>query len=377
MSRTLAGVVLLLWATSACAQPAKRIRFDISTIPAGRQASYVTVGDVNGDRAPDILTTNAGGRSFTVLLGDGRGRFAPAPGSPVAVALAPHLLVLGDCDRDGKVDAALTGHDSNDVYLFRGDGLGGFTPMPGSPFRLIDGVAPHNHGLAFADVDRDGLLDVVTSNNNGNSVSVLLGDGRGGFRPASGSPFRVGRAPYPLAVADFNGDGKPDVATPDVNGDTVTVLFGDGRGSFVPAPESPYRVDHRPYFALAAGVNGDRAPDLVISHDDIHTLTILLNDGRGRFSAKRTVDAGGQAWKLCAADFDDDGQNDLAMGIAPASVAVFFGDGTGGFRRGEGSTFAVGRGPWSVAIGDLNRDGKTDVVTANGEGDSVSLLLAR
>jgi len=271
---------------------------------------------------------------------------------------------------------AATGHDSNDVSVFRGDGRGRFAPMPGSPFRLLDGVAPHNHGLALADVNGDGLLDVATSNNNGNSVSILLGDGGGRFAPAAGSPFRVGRAPYPLAVQDFNGDGKPDVATPDVNGDTVTVLLGNGRGSFAPAPGSPYRVDHRPYFALAARVNGDRAPDLVVSHDDISTLTVLLNDGRGRFPTSRRVDAGGQTWKLRAADFDADGHSDLVMGIAPARIVVLFGDGAGNFRSAAGSSFAVGRGPYNIAIGDLNHDGKTDVATANTEDGTVSVLLA-
>ena len=166
------------------------------------------------------------------------------------VPFVPHLVATGDCDRDGRVDVAITDHDSNDVTVFRGDGRGGFA-IPGTSFRLLAGVAPHNHGLVLADVNGDGLLDVATSNNNGNSVSILLGDGRGRFAAAAGSPFRVGRAPYPLAVEDFDGDGKPDVATPDVNGDTVTVLRGNGRGSFAPAPGSPYRVDPRPFFALA------------------------------------------------------------------------------------------------------------------------------
>ena len=293
------------------------------------------------------------------------------------VPIAPHVVAHCDCDRDGRVDVALTGHDSNDVIVFRGDGRGGFAPMPGSPFRLLDGVAPHNHGLALADVNGDGFLDVATSNNNGNSVSILLGDGRGRFAPAAGSPFRVGRAPYPLAVEDFNGDGKPDVATPDVNGDTVTVLLGDGRGSFAPAPGSPYRVDHRPYFALAARVNIDRSPDLVVSHDDISTVTVLLNDGRGRFPTSRRMDAGGRTWKIGAADFNGDGRTDLVMGLPPSSVAVFLGDGSGNFGRAAGSPFAVGRGPWNLAVADLNHDGKTDVVTANGDDGSVSILLAR
>jgi hypothetical protein len=245
------------------------------------------------------------------------------------------------------------------------------------PIVAIKGVTPHNHGLAVADFNGDGAPDLATSNNSGNSVSVLLGKGSGRFWPAPGSPFRVGRAPYPLAVEDFNGDGKPDIATPDVSGDTVTVLFGDGRGSLAPAPGSPYRVDHRPYFALAARVNGDRAPDLVVSHDDISTLTVLLNDGRGQFRTSRKIDAGGRTWKPRAADLDGDGHTDLAMGIAPASVAILFGDGAGNFRAAAGSRFAVGRGPYGVAVGDLNRDGKTDVATANSEDGTVSVLLAR
>jgi hypothetical protein len=226
-------------------------------------------------------------------------------------------------------------------------------------------------------VNGDGFLDVETSNNNGNSVSVLLGDGRGGFRAAPGSPFRVGRAPYPLAVGDFDLDGKPDVATPDVQGDTVTVLLGDGRGSFAAAPGSPYRVDHRPYYAAAVRVNADRAPDLVVSHDDISTVTVLLNDGRGRFPTSRKFDAGGQTWKIHAADFDRDGRTDLVMGLAPSSVCIFLGDGAGNFRRAPGSPIAVGRGPWGIAIGDLNGDRRTDVVTANSNDGTMSVLLAR
>jgi hypothetical protein len=337
----------------------------------------VAIADVNGDRHPDILTANIGGRSISVLLGDGRGRFAAAPGSPFSVGIAAHLVALGDLDRDGRLDAAVTEHDGNDVTVLRGDGRGGFTPMPGSPFPLIDGLAPHNHGLALEDVNGDGLLDAATSNNNGNSVSVLLGDGRGGFRPAAGSPFPVGRAPYPLTVADLNGDGRSDVATPDVNGHTISVLLGDGRGGFAPAPGSPYRVDNRPYFAVAADVNGDRALDLVVSHDDSSRLTVLVNDGRGRFGAPRRVDAGGQTWKVRIADTNNDGRNDLVVGVSPASVSILLGDGSGNFTRAPGSPYAVGRGPYGVAVGDLNHDGKIDVATANSERDSVSILLQR
>ena len=362
---------------SGCALAAGRLQFSTSSVAVGRQPSDVTIVDVDGDRRPDVVTANGGSRDVSVLLGDGRGAFRPAPGSPVAIDFVPHLVALADFDRDGKTDLAVTGHDTNDIALLRGTGGGRFARMAGSPVRAIDGVAPHNHGLAASDFDGNGALDLATSNNNGNSVSVLLGDGRGGFRPAAGSPFRVGRAPYPLAVGDLDGDGDSDVATPDVNGHTISVLFGNGRGSLAPAPGSPYRVDERPFFALAADLNGDRAADLVVSHDDSNRLTILMNDGKGRFRAARAVDVGGRTWRVGVADADGDGRHDLVVGRAPSSVVIFLGDGTGGFRPARGSPFPVGGGPWRVAVGDLNGDGRMDVATTEGEGDHVSVLLSR
>ena len=124
-------------------------------------------------------------------------------------------------------------------------------------------------------------------------------------------------------------------------------------------------------------MNADRALDLVASHDDSDALSILVNDGTGRFAAPRRVEAGGRAWKVRAADFDGDGRNDLAMGVHPSSVSVLRGDGRGGFAPAAGSPIAVGRGPWGIAVGDVNRDGKPDLVTANSESNGVSVLLAR
>jgi hypothetical protein len=348
-------------------------------LAVGRQPTDVAVGDINGDGRLDIVTANAGSDNVMILLGDGRGGFHAAPGSPAALGPKPHQIALGDLNRDGSLDLAITEHDSHDVRVFLGRGDGSFASAAGSPFAALTSGRPHNHGLVFADVDGDGSLDIGTSNQNDNSVSTLLGDGRGGFRASPGSPFRVGRAPYPLAAGELNGDGKTDLVTPDVGSNTITVLAGDGLGRFAAAEGSPYAVAFRPYAVALGDLNGDSRPDIVAAHDDITLLTVLLNDGRGRFrpSPGSPIDIAERGGEVVLADFDRDGHLDMATGTAADHLAVWLGDGTGRFSAAPGSPYSAPTGPWSLAVGDLNRDGKPDLVVTGFEEGSIRVLLGR
>ena len=151
-------------------------------------------------------------KSITVLLGQGDGRFRRRHPGPVKLPEGPSEMVLGDLNGDGKLDLALANHDSYGVMLLFGDGEGGFALAPNSPIVMKDGQHPHTHGLDAGDLNGDGKLDLVTVNSNpDNDVSVALGDGRGGFTRAAGSPFAVGPSPYPGALGDLNGDGHLDI----------------------------------------------------------------------------------------------------------------------------------------------------------------------
>lgn len=347
-----------------------------SPFRVGAHPAAIAVADVNGDGKEDILTANTGSDDVSVLLGDGRGGFRNAPGSPFPAGPKPHLLAIGNLNDDRRPDVALTEHDSNDVRVFLGTGDGRFSKAPGSPFVALRETPPHNHGLSLGDVNGDRFLDIATSNQNHGSVSVLLGSGKGSFTPAPGSPFPVGRDPYPHALGDLNGDGRLDVVSPNVRGNSASVLIGDGRGGFTPAAGSPYAVTARPYFAALGDLNGDKRLDIVTTHDDTSVATVLLGDGKGRFNLApgSPFDVGVRGWAVRLGDVNGDSRVDMITSGAHGLV-VMLGDGRGRFTRSPGPPHSVGRGAWNIVLTDLNRDGKLDVATTNSEDSSVSVLL--
>jgi hypothetical protein len=337
----------------------------------------LAVGDVNNDGKPDLVIVCAKG-PCVVLLGDGTGRFRPAPGGPLNHGGTE--LDLGDVNGDGRLDLVLAHHDSYAVAVLLGDGRGGFAPAPGSPFAARDGQHPHTHGLALVDANGDGRLDVITANNDDDDIAVLLGDGRGGFQRAPGSPFPAGPSPYPFAVGDVNGDGRPDVVVPNsgTKNRTVTVLLGDGRGGFRPAPGSPVATANGPYHTALGDVNGDGRPDVVATHDDSNLASVLLGDGRGGFrpAPGSPFDLGGRAGGIVAMDVNGDGKADLVAAVG-TDVRVLLGDGRGSFQAAPGSPYASGKGTWRLVVADLTGDGKPDVAVTNFEGNSVAILLGR
>ena len=352
------------------------------SIPDG--PSNVLIGDVNNDKKLDLVVALGKTKSVTVLLGKGDGQFA-APNSTMKVPDSPGEMALGDVNGDGKLDLANVTHDSYGALLLLGDGNGGFAIAPNSPIVMKVGQHPHTHGLALADMNSDNKLDLVTVNNADNDVSIAFGDGRGAFTIASGSPFPVGPSPYPLAVGDVNGDGQLDiVATATATGPlraqqlplsrALTLLLSDGRGGFR-SSQLPLRTGE-PWFAVISDLNGDRKPDIVATHHELNQLTVMLGDGRGGFveAGGSPFDLGHQGFHAVVGDVNRDGKMDV-IAAGGDSLLVMLGDGRGRFAPGP--KIPTGRGAWRLDEGDLNGDGKMDFVTSNSESGTVSVLLGR
>ena len=264
--------------------------------------------------------------------------------------------------------------------LLAGCALGGsasaaeLIEMPGSPFAVGNGPFM----AAAADLDLDGLADLAVSSEVSDDVTVLLGQAGGGLAPEAGSPFGAGDRPSAVAVADFNGDDLRDLAFADFDGNTVTVLLRQPGGGYVEEAGSPIAVGMRPPWVSAADFNGDGRPDLAVLNQNSNTVTILLRQPRGGFAeeAGSPIESPGGPFQAAVADFNDDGRRDLAItGQSTADVRILLRQPGGSFAEEAGSPIAVGPNPLGIVAPDLNGDGRPDLAVANSASDTVSILL--
>ena len=317
-----------------------------SPVAVGTNPSAIAVGDFNRDGKLDLVVVNSSSNLLTILLGNGDGTFTPAP-SP-STGDDPGSVVVGDFNGDGIPDLAVTNQADSNLTILLGNGDGTF--MPGA-FPSLYGAVPY--AVVAGDFNGDGKLDLAVANSN-DQVTILLGNGDGTFTPTA-SPPNTGNIPVFLAVGDFNGDGWLDLAVANLDSDSITILLGNGDGSFTPAASSvpiPGPSNSAPFSLAVADFNQDGKPDLVVAVPSEGTM-MLLGNGDGTFEPAASLPSTGtEPIALAVGDFNADGILDLAVSNAGSgNVTLLLG-------KGDGTFTAAVSSPSTEAIRKFNGRGR-------------------
>ena len=282
--------------------------FAISPIPKS-----ICSADFNGDGKADLATINTGLGNVSILLGDGKGGFIPAEGILIGIYNSAATLCSSDFNSDGKADLIIT-RGFRTVYLALGTGDGNF--------KKPDTVGVNNatHLVVPSDFNNDGNVDIaVTTNSDKKSyISIVLGDGKGGFGNAVN--FASGISPQSMIAGDLNGDGKIDLATANMGDNStgnVSVLFGDGKGSFEANKDFSIGDATVPRSVCSGDFNGDGKIDIAtatIVNNTTPKAAILMGDGEGNFGTPTNFEVDSYPNSILCSDFNGDGKIDLAVG---------------------------------------------------------------
>ena len=330
------------------------------------RAYSLAVGDFNHDGNLDIVTANPAANSVTVLLARGDGTFLPAVSYPVGNE--PTSIAVGDFNNDGSLDIVTANAGDNTVSVLLGRGDGTFLPAVSYP------VGNEPTSIAVGDFTNDGNLDIATANIGDSSVTVLLGRGDGTFLHAVSYSVGSYFNPDSIAVGDFTNDGILDIVTASALDHSVSVLFGRGDGTFLPAVSYYLGRSSYPTSIAVGDFNHDGRLDLATASVDDNTVSVWLGQGDGAFVPDGSYPVGNEPTSIALGDFTNDGNLDIVTANG-ATVSILMGRGNGAFLPAV--SIAVGIDTTGVAVGDFNNDGSLDIAAASNGENTVSVLLAK
>jgi FG-GAP-like repeat len=369
--------------------------FTEMVVATGGDPDALAAADVNQDGEMDIIAANPEQGTVSVLLGDGKGHFHHAPGSPFPAGYLPSDIGVGDFNGDGHLDILIANHQAAYVTLLLGDGTGKFHPAPNSPFAT--NAKPHPHGVVVGYFcGKSEPLDAVIDSWGSGEIELLIGDGKGNLR--NGPKFPAGRgSDMPLRSADLDGDGMPDIVMPDTaigqwDANTVSVLLGDGKCGFKASAGSPFPAGAVPWNVAIGDVNHDGVPDLVLAPygprvNDAKRIavTVLLGDGRGGFhpmpGSPFSLPGCASPRRVAIGDAHGNGLHEFAVTCMNSSTILLFSGQSGGGLPVSSLDVSAGK-PGSVAergviFADIMALGRDDIIVSNGSAGTITLLLSK
>ncbi len=357
----------------------------VSTLSTGSGVKAMTAGFFNEDVYPDVAVVHAPDQ-VQIFLGQANGGFIPATPASIGVENDPAAIAAGDFNQDGFTDLVVVNRGSNSISRLWGTGNGAFSTL--TPITAGLGTAPGH--IKVADLNRDGRLDLVIANEGSNNLSVLVGDGRGGFSVNNSpcpTPCAVAGSPTGIATGDFNDDNILDLAVATNSGVVSLLWSGDGSiNTALVAGDNPSDIG-------VGDFNADGLLDIVVLNAGSDDLSIFKGDGNDRFdkvdcfpgpnpatdpiNENCPLTPGTMPRALLVLDFEQDGTLDIVIANeGSGTLSVVAGKGDGRFDL-PSKSFTVGSAPKALLMSDLNQDGHNDLIALNSGSDNLSILLSQ
>jgi len=356
----------------------------------------VAIGDLDGDGKPDFVVTNNADSSISIFRNTGTGdslstsTFAP----PVILTTGrgPWGIAVADIDGDGKLDIVVSNGNGGTISVFRNAGSSGSITASSFAPRVdfaTGGGGGGGYGIAIADLDGDGKPDVVVTNHFANSISILRNtSGIGSVAFAATVDLSTGAIPYGVAVGDLDGDGKPDIVVANSGIDSLSIFRNTSSSGSISAasfaPKISLPASGTPDAVALVDVNADGKPEIVSANTSDSTLSVFQNNstsGSLSFAAAVDFKLNSAPNSIALGDFNGDGLPDIATSNNGNTVSVFqnmsgSGNAIAASSLGGEKDFSIASSPFGLAIGDLNGDGRPDLITASSQTNTASVFLS-
>jgi hypothetical protein len=334
----------------------------------------IAIGDFNNDKKFDIAVASSGINNINVLLKYDSGAFGRQITYSTGPDSNPKSVAVGDFNKDGLLDFAVTNGGSSNIGIFLSLGNATFSKQ----MTYSTGSRSNPWGIVIADLNNDSQLDIVVTNYWSNSIGVFMGFGNGTFSSQTIYSTGSNSAPVSVAIGDFNNDSHLDIVVANPSANNIGIFFGYGDGIFSSQFTYFTGSGSSPNSVAIGDLNDDRQPDIVVANYQSNNVGIFLGLGNGTFSIQTIYSTGNKSSPITVvvADCNNDNRLDIVVANYGAStINVLFGSGDGTFPTETTYSTGTNSGPLWVTVGDFNNDNQLDIAIVNYNSNNIGIFL--